>query len=250
MSKCLSKVAVVALICFSSALTGRAQASPSMVSLPDTPLKLVSTTGTATDFLSSVTVRNVSNRRVKSFQLGIIMAVPAACGPNEFFAPEQVFRTDWVGLNPGDLAQTSDYLFSPKTVSNFAKDHFSNVVNTQIAVVRVDFVDGSSWTFSRTGKIYDSDLYQKDAQLRCLKVKPAELLAKASCAKLKRVGNDPGGAFYTCGSGSGQICQNSNNGSSCTNSICSSADTCPDQSCTYNSGSPVPVKPAPTLLQR
>jgi hypothetical protein len=204
-----------------------------MVNAPDAPVRLVSITSSLDDFLKNVTTKNVSDKTVRSFQLGVVLSVPQGCGESEVFGNEEVQRIDSVNLAPGVSVQTQDYKFEPKRVSDFRVGNHGDVAESQLTVIRVDFVDGSSWSISRTGPIYDIRLLGRVAELRCSKSPEAVLArSKASCDSLLAASPlaSGGGTGYICVGAPDQSCSNQDGGKSCISSICTGG-LCPAQTC-------------------
>jgi hypothetical protein len=237
------------LVAFSTHLAA-AQASPSIVNSPGSPLLIVSNTSTMNDFLSSLQLRNVSGRSVSSFQLGYLKLVAAGCGPAEVIAPEELFDPDRVEIASGAEFKTRSYGLSPSAIERFATENGAVDVQTQIAVVNVQFSDGGTWSFPRAGKAYDDAKMARNAFLRCSKTPKAVALrasAKARCSRSALFPSDGGdGPGYKCGNGTGESCQNAANGQSCTDTICETNsgpnNFCPDQTfvATISPVAPVP----------
>jgi hypothetical protein len=125
-------------------------------------LGLVSIESSVNDFLEVVTSKNTSNRAIVSFQLGIIMSAPAACAPKEVFGQERPMPFDRIGvLAPGSTLPTLSYRLSPQDVASFGSRTSAREVHTQVAIVRVDFLDGGSWSMTTYYKIYDREALAK-----------------------------------------------------------------------------------------
>jgi hypothetical protein len=169
------------LLACSATLCAQGITVPRMVNPADAPLYIISTNSNLTDFLNTVTFKNVSGRKITSFQLGIIMSVPAGCGPNQVFGAERLMQADRIVIDPNANAETYRYGFGPSDVEAFAAEARARVVQTQFTVVHVDFSDGGHWSYPRTGKIYDEALMAKDAEVQCLK--PATALGPAPASK-------------------------------------------------------------------
>jgi hypothetical protein len=151
------------------------QIVPAMINPVGTPLQLVSINSNFTDFLNVVTVKNISDRQIASFQLGIIMSVPNGCGPKQIFGSERLMQPDRVVIARNATAETRKYGLAPGDIQMFGAANEARVVHTQLAVVRVDFSDGGSWFYPRAGKIYDESLMTRDAQLQCSNTVKARL---------------------------------------------------------------------------
>ncbi|WP_157439741.1 hypothetical protein [Terracidiphilus gabretensis] len=223
-----------------------AQHLPSLVNSTGAPLQVVSITGTRADFLSVVTTQNSSGKAIVDFQLGMIMAVPQECGPEETYSNELKLPIDRVAIQPGAQAQTRDYGVAPNDISTFENDHAAKFVHSQLAVIRVDFADGTNWSITRTSPIYDQKLMTRDAELQCSN-KPSAVLARTnlSCAHLVISQAKPDGVYgyYSCATGAGQVCSNASNALSCTNTVCSgNGGYYPDQTCQFT----VPKTPPPS----
>lgn len=169
MLKSCPKILAIVILFLAAMQTVQAQIAPSMVNLSNAPIKLVSITSTVGDFLSSVKLTNVSNKTVVSFQLGVIMSVPEGCGPTEAYSAAQLMQLDAVNVEPGAKIQTASYRFAPKVVNDFGKENNASVVHTQLAVVKVEFKDGTSWAGTHSGNIYDPGLMSKNAAVQCVK---------------------------------------------------------------------------------
>lgn len=150
-----------------SAAVASAQVTPAMVNAPAAPLALVSTTADLGDFLSAVTLRNVSGKAVSRFQLGYIKIVAAGCGPVAVVAPEERFAVDRVAVESGAEVVTRSYRLAPGVIQSFGQEHGATDVQTQLAVVSVWFADGSTWSFPRTSRVYDERNVAQNAALRC-----------------------------------------------------------------------------------
>ncbi len=160
------------LIILTASLTASAQSmqgitSPRMINPPDSPLWITSITMNLTDALQTVTIRNVSGHTISSFQLGVIMAVPPTCGPKENFSRERVMQADRITLQPGATTQTHDYRLLLTEIASFGIINKASDVQTQVAVIRVNFADGSVWKMPAHAGIYDSGVMASNAKLRC-----------------------------------------------------------------------------------
>lgn len=223
---------------------GLSQIVPTMVNAPDTPVRLVSINSKIEDFLSEVTTKNVSEKTVKSFQLGVIMSVPSGCGPEEAYGKEIVLRIDRVNLAPGVSVQTEKYGLKPGDVGAFQLMHHADQVHTQLAVIRADFEDGTNWAITRAGPVYDSGLMSRDAALQCAKGPEAALIrSRVSCIHPDASSPDAARG-YICVAGVTQACTNNADGGSCLSTICNGG-LCPDQTCSCPSCTQ-PINPPPS----
>lgn len=215
----------------------RAQISPTMINKPDAPLQFVSITSNFTDFLHGVTLKNVSNKPITSFQLGIIMSVPTGCGPTEAFSPERRFPSDRVGaLAPGQSIATKDYGFSPKEVLDFTSANLGRIAQTQLAIVHVEFFDGTSWNTAPYRGTYDIAAMRANAELHCSNSTKAKLARAAIKCTLPAQSADqfasPDGSkpqTFKCVASDNQVCAVAGDGQSCTASFCTGG--CPSQTC-------------------
>ena len=145
----------------------QAQVVPAMVNLPETPLQFVSITSDAGDYMETATLKNVSNREISSFQIGLIMSIPAGCAPAPELGAEQAFRVDRLIVPAGQTAITHNYGLSPQKIRAFDKSRMGRIVLSQIAVTSVTFSDGALWRASRDGQVYDDSSIERMAQMDC-----------------------------------------------------------------------------------
>lgn len=168
---------IVSLIALAVSIAAAGQSprgitGPRMINPPGSPLLITSVTMDLTDALKTVTLKNVSGNTITSFQLGVIMAIPSACGPKEAFSPERVMQADRVSIQPGATAQTNDYRFSFSEISSFAAASKASDVQTQVAVVHVSFADGTEWNLPSHTGTYDNSVMASIAKLHCGQSEP------------------------------------------------------------------------------
>ena len=226
-------------LCFLLTGISSGQITPAIVNSATSPIQLVSINSTVDDFLHEVTVKNASSRPVTSFRLGLITAIPSGCGTREIFNAEQILRNDEVQLPPAEYMKTVDYTLSPASFVRFASDNLG-VVLSQLTVVHVQFSDGSTWDFPKSGKSYDDALLSANATMQCVHSSRAgfsQVKASLRCGGgwIKTAQTNPDRiSGYQCTSGSQQSCTNSNDGLTCTSSICQSGAGCPQQTCSVH----------------
>jgi hypothetical protein len=146
-----------------------AQSLPHPVTLYGAPMQIIAVRGTQSDFLNTVTARNVSGKEISAFQIGVIMAAPKGCDSHIIPGKELRFPLERTAIPPGAQVQTQNYRLAPEDVAAFGKKHSVPAMNvlSQLAVIRVEFTDGTSWSLARSGPIYDRDLLSSDAAAQC-----------------------------------------------------------------------------------
>jgi hypothetical protein len=225
-----------------------AQVAPAMINHQNSPLWITSITSTMTDMLQTVEVKNVSDRPIRSYQLGLIMTVPAACGPREVVGPERLMQLDRVSVPVGAKAKSVDYRLAPKEIEQFGFQNVGRSVHSQIAVVHVEFDDGGSWTIeSHPHEPYDRQIMIGDGELACsysskAVLERAAVLKRCSNSRvLSLLGPEDGGQTYSCAaSTTNEQCAVGEGGQSCTSSFCNGG--CAYQTCKAGVSHPPPVQ--------
>jgi hypothetical protein len=244
---------------FSLGTVASGQLIPAMVNLPQTPLQFVSINSDAGDYMEAATLKNVSGREISSFQIGLIMSIPAPCAPTPEFGAERVLRVDRVIVPAGQTAITHDYGVSPLTIKSFDKSGMRRIVLSQISVTSVTFSDGGSWQSSRDGRAYDDASIERMAKMYCSATVAggsSREQPSAKCGKgLKTVSlsiAEPGPLdtqSFNCVCDNGYGCSVSQDDKSCLSTLCS-GDFCQNQIC-HPADSPTPTCPTsePSIIQ-
>ncbi len=210
------------------------QLIPSMVNLPATPLRFVSITSSAKDYMEKVVVKNVSDREISSFQIGMLMAIPSPCSPTPDFGAEQSFQVDRIVVPVGGTATAHNYGLSPQTITSFDKSGTGRIVLSQIAVTSVTFTDGTSWQASRDGQMYDDSEVKQAAAKYCsasiASVDYQQLKSNCNKSPELQLAGFPIQSF-NCVCGTGYGCQVSADDMSCTTSQCAGNQFCQNQQC-------------------
>ena len=164
-----------ATVCAQTAARG--QIMPIMVNLGQSPLALVSITSDQNDTLQAVTVRNVSNREIREFKLGLFSGVPAACGGQPASFSEREFGWELISdLKPGSV-HTSNNFRVPHQVAPLTA-----TIVPQLAVVAVRFSDGGTWFASRQHESpFDAAGFERQGELLC-SISPAAVKARYATA--------------------------------------------------------------------
>lgn len=152
---------------FGLGTVAQGQLIPAMVNLPETPLQFVSITSSLNDYMEKVVLKNVSGREISSFQIGLIMAIPAPCSSTPDFGDERAFQVDQLVVPAGQTAIAHNYGLSPQTITAFDKSGMGRIVLSQIAVTSVTFSDGNRWQASRNGQTYDDSSIERTAKMYC-----------------------------------------------------------------------------------
>ena len=110
------------------------------------PIQIESWTHTTDDYISEITVHNLSDKTIVAFQLGWALFIPNGCGQDPVEPMLGEAMMDRVTIKPSESAETKAYSLRPNELT--ARLHAVNAVllHVQIGVLKVDFSDGSVWT--------------------------------------------------------------------------------------------------------
>jgi hypothetical protein len=237
-----------------------AQTSSSIVNKTDSPVKIVSILSKPSDMLAEVNLHNSTDRNVAQVRLGLLLAVPPACGARPYLS-EDYTRDYHVTVSSNADFKLSDVGMSPGPVLKLKQLKEASTVISQVTVLSVTFSDGSEWKLTRTDRSFDDLLMSETTAAMCpssgstMRIKDGKRCAQAS-TKLTHQGFD--GGYYKCVDGAKQFCTNQGE-ASCLNTACTSKNACANQACQFipgGGGAPVqdtvhPILPdgsgAPTL---
>lgn len=258
LSKLLSLVTLVLVL--GQALLGadqpRVTVSGIYVTQTSAPVQITRLTKTLEDQLATVTVTNKSEKTVTGLRLGWAVGIPQSCSTS-LTAPEvtrQLAPPDRVQLNPNESATTRAYgLLTENLVAN-ARQRNAVLIDVQVAVVEVNFGDGSTWSAAFPGdgmfdaaafgfqanKCNDGKLIPQPLKSACNPINPSPATADAGPANRDATLSSSAGdslsapkildCHFACDTTQASIlCTNSD--TSCTISGCSDPTKCAKQTC-------------------
>lgn len=145
------------LICGAFALCALAVAeSPSatrfstvFVPEPGSPITLTRQMGTTSDALAELDFSNSSGRDVAAVKLAWITIAPEACSESVVAPEPEPAHTYSLNLPSGTTATVKNVGISQSSQSAYALSARAHVVQTQVAVMEVEFADGGTWLSQR-----------------------------------------------------------------------------------------------------
>lgn len=236
-----------------------------LVNSKDSPIYIVSVTGSNRHLVSSVHIKNVTDRVISSFTLGMVPLIPPGCGARPSVGQEEtVDSTTTAVFNPSQTEEVSVFGSEIVKMDAFAKQGKAALVNIQLAVVSASFADGGSWRRTMDGTVYDKELETKDGAVMCNLGHVSDLVA--ACPKVNRsmqsgVMNSNVrlmdtsfqlpqsnisplimGHYECVFVASAQDCQNTSGSQNCNSAACTDPYACSYQSC-YWCNVPGPCRP-------
>lgn len=237
MRKILVYVGLVALV--SAAGWAQTALSTVIAMQPDAPAQIVTIEKSATGQAHAITVRNTSDQAIMAYQIGWVAAVPKGCSVGPQVPVTGVLPVDDVLLDPGDSATAGGYKVDTERFLGLAKLLHAPLVDIQIGVVSVTFLDGHTWKYDVSqGPVFNQAVVDSlSSQCTNGKLKPM----KSTCQTqgladfgepLTEGPDNLPRCYYVCqGSELPQIC--TNRVSQCTLQVCGGGQGCPNQVCFF-----------------
>lgn len=199
-------------------------ADPNLVVLfteqSDAPVRIVSLKKTLRDQLAEITVENASEKVVSRYQLGWVIIKPSECPGRPMEPIVNLPPREVVGVGPGNTDSTGSYGLRTRQLLELAVRENTNLLLVQVGVVRVEFEDGSNWTYDLAEKkIFDPRILD---------------FYRGRCGPTSFDLNRSGTHFSCCGVFVPIWCEN--HFETCTLHICKDRNDCPYQECCLNPG--------------
>jgi hypothetical protein len=226
--------------------SGKVVVSTVPVIQQDAPVRIVSMRNTLENIVASIVLENTSNRSTSNVLIGWAIDVPTGCAAASI--PTQVSSLTFpVAIPPSTSATLQDT--GPKTADLIEQAHAENasLVSVEVAVLGVDFADGTRWTSSLPlGETFDKaeieqlshrcsngKLVAADPAASCPTVAasaPPTAQGRYSVATTDATAVPRFGCFFFCqGTTSKIYCEN--HVTSCNMVVCSNPNQCPFQTC-------------------
>jgi hypothetical protein len=127
--------------------SGKVAISTMPVIQQDAPAQILSVQKTLENQVAGIVLKNTSDRPISSVQIGWAVDVPAGCASVPV-GTQVDRRTSPVAIAPNATATLKD--LGPYTNDVVEKAHSENasLISVEVAVIGVDFADGTRWTSS------------------------------------------------------------------------------------------------------
>jgi len=190
------------------------------------PLEITSSEKTLSDAISSVTVRNTSNKTIESYQLAWIETLPSGCSASSM--KPSIARGKTQGpVKPLGTSTSGPYNLLVSGLIAEARAHQAKLIYVQVGVASVTYSDGSFWNYDPSEESLFDTWLRDELSKQCVS---GDLLAEHHIT-------DSQGApevHFFCRTQPGLPVFCTNHNTSCTTTNCPNPHECADQICDFN----------------